>query len=329
VAGLLGIAVDAVEMEDATPSTVGAIKPALRRRLLEESVTIDFSVRLRGPENKVTAEFLRNLGAHPGFLALLCQELNQVRIPMAGCAAHNATAAEKVDTPVRELDMKANETNGTAVDEEGQALAATLNKTKMSKQLADKLSKGTEEAVANLLARRQANLARAASMGNASNASVAANAVPVGNTTSPAANVPKPVSTTAAPKTFKTSSIVGAVELTGYTLDNLRDVFGARPLKRIIAKQAGNGATQEMVSLDKFSPSTTGIDSVVVNFRVWSSVKGDNAQMAMQNSIKMQISLQTFLDKEEKAFEEFKSGGLPLLSSFKEAGHVFVEPPMM
>jgi hypothetical protein len=43
----------------------------------------------------------------------------------------------------------------------------------------------------------------------------------------------------------------------------------------------------------------------------------------------MRISLQEFLDKEEKAFEEFKSRGPPLLSNFKEAGHVLVEPPQV
>ena len=47
----------------------------------------------------------------------------------------------------------------------------------------------------------------------------------------------------------------------------------------------------------------------------------------MQNSIKMQVSLQKFLDNEEKALGALKTGGLPLVSSLREVGHIFVEPP--
>ena len=319
VAATLGVAITAVEMDDATPpvdvSAAKAAKTALRRRRLLasastrttlSSVTIDFTVTMPGAEGKVTKAFLTGLGRNPTFVTLLCAELAKAQLSLEAGAcqapAGSKAAWEKVERPTAAPTPTAH-----ATDEDG--MMAALNKSKATASL--DLSHKTAGKITDLIAARKAKAAAATAAvaaaaaaaaaageklfnltnfssggnltnfsstaefagSNLTNASLPLNASSITAIITATTTAP-PTTTTTTPKAKrKTCSIVGGIEVGGYTRDNLRDVFGSGPIRRLIAAKAGNGATAELVLLEKFLPSKTNTETVVVEFRVMSAAQ--------------------------------------------------------
>jgi hypothetical protein len=317
VAATLGVAITAVEMDDATPpvdvSATKAAKTALRRRRLLasararasttlSSVTIDFTVTMPGAEGKVTKAFLTGLGRNPTFVVLLCAELAKAQLSLEAGACQAPAGSKAAWEEVVTGATGPHGATGASGDED--RMMAALNKLKATASL--DLSHKTAGKITDLVAARKAkaaaataaaaaavasaaaageklfnltsfssggNLTNFSSGGNLTNASLPLNASSITAIITATTTAP-PTTTTTTPKAKrKTCSIVGGIEVGGYTRDNLRDVFGSGPIRRLIAAKAGNGATAELVLLEKFLPSKTNTETVVVEFRVMSAAQ--------------------------------------------------------